>query len=110
LLAGLVLAVTAGRVWQGAGVPFGLPALATLEVLLPFVGWMLMSLAVHVVVQQKVAGHLLVIAGWAFVSVVFKAATVSADAGRPTIGWVTVCLLAGSIVLIRWRRETAGEL
>jgi hypothetical protein len=110
LVAGLVIAVTAGLVWQGAGVPFGLPALAASQLLLPFVAWMLISLAVHVVVQQKVAGHLLVIAGWAFVSVGFKAATVSADAGLPTIGWVTVCLLAGSIVLIRWRRETAGGL
>lgn len=108
LVAGLVLAVTAGLVWQGAGMPRGLPALASTQLLLPFVAWMLMSLAVHVVVQQKVAGHLLVIAGWVLVSVGFDAASVSADAGLPTIGWVAVCLLAGSIVLLRWRRAMAG--
>ena len=110
MVAGLVLAVAAGLVWQGAGVPFGLPALAASLLLLPFVAWMLLSLAVHVVVQQKVAGHLLVIAGWAFASVGFDATAGSADAGLPTIGWVTVCLLAGSIVRTRWRRETAGRL
>jgi len=106
---GLALSVTAGLVWRGAGVPFGLPALATSQLLLPFVAWMLVSLAVHVMVQQKVAGHLLVIAGWALFSVGFDAAMGSADAGLPAIGWVTVCLLAGSIVLARWRRETAGR-
>jgi hypothetical protein len=105
LVTGLVVAVTLGLAWRGAGVPFGLPILAGAQLLLPFIAWMLVSLAVHVLVQQKVVGHLLCISGWALASARFDAATARAGAGVPATGWVAVCLLAGAVVLIRWRRE-----
>jgi hypothetical protein len=109
LVTGLVLAVTLGLAWRGAGVPFGLPPLAGAQLLLPFIAWMLVSLAVHVVVQQKVVGHLVCIAGWTLASARFDAATAAAGAGVPATGWVVVCLLAGSVVFMRWRRETDGR-
>jgi ABC-2 type transport system permease protein len=44
------------------------------RVLLPSIGWLLAALAVHVICQQKLVGHLLCIAGWALASVLGNAA------------------------------------
>jgi hypothetical protein len=51
-----------------------------LWVLLPFVQWLVLSLAVHVALRHKVIAHLVLIAGWV--------AAVALDANGVTSPWV----------------------
>ena len=109
----LVVVLTAASVFgtmAGGGVlEAGVAQSATAQVLVPFVAWMLLSLAVHVVVQQKVVAHLLCIAGWALASVRFGAATASTGAPIAEAWWAVACLLALSVVFGCWRRDGAGR-
>ena len=75
------------------------------DVLWPFASWLILSLAVHVLVRQKVAAHLCCIGGWVLAAVWFGAATSTADALVP--GWVLPAFTVASLCLIRlgWTRH-----
>lgn len=106
----LVAAALAG-VLAGAGVlrdAAGVLAWSAGQVLVPFVRWLLLSLAVHAVVQQKVVGHLLCIAGWV-------AGVLLLGAARPGVvqvpGWVLGASGMVALVIVRtsWVRG-AGRM
>jgi ABC-type transport system involved in multi-copper enzyme maturation permease subunit len=105
----LVLAAGVGGLLATGSVPWALGVLAMAGVLAPFVAWMLVSLVVHVVVRQKVAAHLLCIAGWAVASVRFGAARSGGADAVTGVGWLGVCLLAGCVVLLVWRDDAWGR-
>jgi ABC-2 type transport system permease protein len=90
-------------------VPVALPWVAARSVLLPFVAWMLVSLAVHVLVPHKVMAHLVCIAGWAVASVRFGAVRAGGEGQAPVVGWLAVCLLAVCIVCVVWRGDARGR-
>ncbi len=83
-----------------------------LWVLLPFVQWLVLSLAVHVVIRHKVIAHLTLIAGWV--------AAVALDANGVTSPWLRFAdppaLIAGAALPIReaamralwWSSVSAG--
>ena len=77
-------------------------------VLLPFIAWMLLALAVHVVVQQKVVAHLACIVGWMVVVRVRGSGAVGA--GAADVSWsVAFALLAAMITSwLGWVRGTAS--
>lgn len=108
LVAVLTAASVSGTMARGGVLEADIARSATAQVLVPFVAWMLLSLAVHVVVQQKVVAHLLCIAGWALASVRFGAATASTRAPIAGTWWAAACLLALSVVVGYWRRNGAG--
>lgn len=97
-----------------AGMSFATAVLR--EVMWPFVSWLILSLAVHVVVRQKVAAHLCCIGGWVLAVVWFGAATSAGDSSVP--GWVMpVATLVGLCVIrLGWapqrgrRVRSAGEI
>ncbi len=68
------------------------------NLLVPFVLWMLLTLFVHAVVQQKVVGHLLCIGGWVFAIVVFDAALAAPN----TVPIVVQLLVGGSAIIAVW--------
>ncbi len=106
----LLVVASGGGVTVATGVvPVALPWVAAASVLLPFVAWMLVSLAVHVLVQHKVMAHLLCIAGWTMASVRFGAATAGGAGRIPVAGWLAVCLLAVCIVRVVWRGDARGR-
>lgn len=74
------------------------------SVLLPFVSWMMVALAVHVAVQQKVVAHLVCIAGWVLGVLLLGAA----DGGTraPTMIWPILIggMLSAALALALWRR------
>jgi ABC-2 type transport system permease protein len=82
LVLALLTAVVVGvRLRHGAVAPLGAVAIGgALWVLLPFVQWLVLSLAVHVAVRHKVIAHLMLIAGWV--------AAVALDANGVTSPWV----------------------
>lgn len=73
-------------------------------ILLPFVTWLLVALAVHVVVQQKVVAHLVCIAGWVLGVLLFGAVDGGAELRVSAWRLLTVAALAGAVVLRFWRR------
>jgi len=82
LVAALVSAALAG-LWMRHGASPSPSALAiggALWVLLPFVQWLVLSLAVHVAIRHKVIAHLALIAGWV--------AAVALDANGASSPWV----------------------
>ncbi|MDZ7631207.1 MAG: hypothetical protein U5K74_07635 [Gemmatimonadaceae bacterium] len=84
-----------------------LPALVSVvasRVALPFVVWMLVALAVHVVVQQKVVGHLLLIAGWVLAAVFAGAATPGEDGASAPGVWGAMVVIALAITRRGWVR------
>lgn len=109
LVAVLTAASVFGTMAGGGVLEAGVARSATSQVLVPFVAWMLLSLAVHVVVQQKVVAHLLCIAGWALASVRFGAATATTSAPIAGSWWAVACLLAVSVVCGCWRRDGTGR-
>jgi ABC-type transport system involved in multi-copper enzyme maturation permease subunit len=106
----LLLLAAGGGVTVATGVvPVALPWMAAGGVMLPFVTWMLVSLAVHVLIQHKVMGHLVCIAGWAVASVRFGAVRAGGDGRVPAVGWLAACLLAVCIVRALWRGDAPGR-
>ncbi len=71
----------------------------------PFVLWLLISLAVHVCIRQKVAGHLLLITGWVLVVLLGRDGPGGSRAGgAPGLaagGVIAVAALA--VVFLQWR-------
>ncbi len=103
----LLLSAAAGlAVMTGAG---QLPIVSTLlrevaaGVLGPFVVWMLVALAVHVLVQHKVVSHLLCIAGWVLAVLLAGAAEPGASQ-LPVPAQVAVAVLALAVARWRWPR------
>jgi ABC-2 type transport system permease protein len=82
LVSALLVAATLGAMLrQRAPVSIGPLVLGGgLWVLLPFVQWLVLSLAVHVALRHKVIAHLVLIAGWV--------AAVALDANGVTSPWV----------------------
>ncbi|MCC7054713.1 MAG: hypothetical protein IT355_15685 [Gemmatimonadaceae bacterium] len=109
---GVVVGLLAVAAAVGAGLGAGVvPDVAWLSarvvagVLAPFVGWMIASLAVHVLVQQKVVAHLLCIAGWVLAVMLLGAARAEGAAVGP---WMVtgVMLLAATAIRVGWVRGT----
>jgi ABC-type transport system involved in multi-copper enzyme maturation permease subunit len=75
------------------------------RLLAPFVSWMLISVAVHVSIRQKVIGHLVLIAGWVGV-VLLSGSADSGGSGAGMPGWTSGGLVAGATVVVFafWRR------
>ena len=73
-------------------------------VLVPCIGVLLVSLAVHAVVQQKAAGHLLLIAGWVGAALVSTAGTSTAAGQKSAV--IVSAAVAMSLAATRlcWRR------
>jgi len=103
----LLLAAVAGLAAMGGSRQgLALPALvaATVQgVLGPFVLWMVLALAVHSVVQQKVAAHLLCIAGWVGAVLLAGAATPGEGQLAPQVA--AGVALASVMVAVRWWRR-----
>lgn len=74
------------------------------SVLAPFIGVLLVSLAVHAAVQQKVAGHLLLIAGWVSASLVGTAAAVSGAGSKSGVTWGVMVAISLAATRVCWRR------
>jgi ABC-2 type transport system permease protein len=75
-------------------------------VLAPFVVWMLLALAVHTLVQQKVAAHLLCISAWVVAVLWSRAAAMPANGdqlGRWWLLWAPLC------VVVSWHAWARGE-
>lgn len=114
----LVTASVAAMLGTGGGIDAGRVLLdGGLRVGVPFVGWLLVALAVHAVIQQKVAAHLLLIAGWVVAVLAANAATAPPD-GVAVWRWVLVApvaLLVSGLAWVRgarrggeWRRVLPG--
>ncbi len=106
----VILLTTVAAVAAALGAHRAVPSLPLLHqsatrLLVPFVSWMLISVAVHVTIRQKVIGHLLLIAGWVVVVLLAGSATLG-TAGGNMPGWVSGALVAGAIAVVfaRWRR------
>ncbi len=78
--------------------------------LVPFIAWMLVALAVHVVVQQKVAAHLVCIVGWVVVVRIQGSVTVGAGSADMAWGVVVVLPAAMFIAWLGWVRGERGSL
>lgn len=100
----LAVAAAAGVAAGGGGMAAGVLLVAWHAVLLPFLAWMLLALAVHVLLQQKVVAHLVCIAGWAVASVHFGAATPAVGTEMAPWHWTVTCLLAVCVVCVSWTR------
>ncbi len=75
-------------------------------VLVPFWGWLLVSLAVHVVVQQKIVGHLCLIAGWVLASLFLGAAVTPGGPRASMTLWVLVGAVSLAVSVVGWARGT----
>ena len=75
-------------------------------VLFPFVAWMLLAMAVHVLVQQKVMAHLICIAGWVLAVLTSRIAAAPLDGDGLSRWWVVCSVVA---VLLSWLGWTRGE-
>lgn len=73
-------------------------------VAVPFAGWMLVSVSVQVLVQQKLAAHLLVIAAWTVAVLGTGGAAASSDVLIPHAGWAIVAVLAMVVSGLGWVR------
>lgn len=109
LVIALVLAASCGGL---IGNPVGIDAgtivrRASGEILSPFIGWMAVSLLVHVVVRHKVAAHLLCIAGWVLAVVWLGAAEPRAEAAQWF--WPLATMLALVVVRAVWHRDGVGK-
>ncbi len=103
LLAGVAGAATVMAVGRAIEwVPL-MVAVAT-QVAVPFVGWMLLALLVHVLVQQKVVAHLLVIAGWVLAVLASGGSAATGDVQVPARVWLTVVLVSGVVSALGWMR------
>ncbi|MBC7843914.1 MAG: hypothetical protein H7099_16450 [Gemmatimonadaceae bacterium] len=74
------------------------------SVFAPFVLWMLLSLAVHVVVQQKVAAHLCCIAMWVFGVLTAQISALPGGGDRAGWRWLVYGALAVSVSWLGWVR------
>jgi ABC-2 type transport system permease protein len=95
-----------------AGVPIDVAAFAAtlcMGVALPFAGWFSVALLVHVLVQQKVVGHLLVIAGWVVAVLVSGGGLATSDVGVPGAVWVGLLLLTLAVSRLSWVRGVSRE-
>ena len=99
-----LLAAMAGARAAGDLRTFNVAILQT--VLLPFIAWMLLSLAVHVVVQQKVAAHLICIAAWVLAVLMSRVAAAPTAGGDRLSGWWAAWVAAA--LLITWRGWARG--
>jgi hypothetical protein len=99
-------AALAGTLASRGAVPMqaGLARAAVVTLLVPFVVWMLLSLAVHVVVQQKVVGHLLCIAGWVLAILMSRVAASPAGGDHPGGWWVVAGVGAAVVAWLGWVR------
>ena len=75
-------------------------------VLFPFIAWMLLAMAVHVLVQQKVVAHLICIAGWVLAVLSSRIAASPLDSDRLSRWWVVCSVVA---VLLSWLGWARGE-
>lgn len=72
---------------------------------MPFVVWMLISLAVHVSVRQKVIGHLTLITGWVLAVLVAGTGEIGSGENVSAWAWGGVGAVALAVVFVRWRRD-----
>lgn len=88
-----------------AGVPFA--GAVVRDVMWPFASWLILSLAVHVLVRQKVAAHLCCIGGWVAAALWLGAAT--ASDGVAVAGWVmpAATLVSLGVIWFGWTRRRA---
>ncbi len=128
LVAALVVAAWLGALTRHGLVVAPLPMLAgaALWIFVPFVQWLLLSLAVHVAIRHKVIAHLMLIAGWVG-AVALDANGVSspwvrfadppaiesglplpfADAAWRAAWWSTVSAVLFALTVLGWRRATS---
>jgi hypothetical protein len=77
-------------------------------VLLPFVSWMCVAAAVHVLLQQKVVAHLVCIAGWVLAVALWREVATGRGAALPWAATVGVAVGSGVIVWAAWVRGADG--
>lgn len=82
---------------------------AARTVLLPFALWMLLALAVHSVLQQKVAAHLLCIGAWVAAVLASRVAALPTDGDRFGPGGVLCAVLAVVVSWLSWVRGEPGS-
>ena len=100
-------AALCGVVRSGSMVEFGVLLRSLGEaVLVPFMTWTVLALAVHVLVQQKVAAHLLCIVGW--MGAVWLGDGLAASADRRHVSWWLVLPFAGALTIV-WLGWVRGE-
>ncbi len=77
---------------------------------IPFLVWMLMSLAVHVSIRQKVIGHLTLITGWVLAVLIAGTGEIGSNGGNvPAWAWGGVAAVALAVVVACWRRSGAWQ-
>lgn len=101
----LAFSAAAAAVSLGAAVsPAAIGGTVLLTVLAPFVLWMLVSLGVQALVQQKAVAHLLCIAGWVVASALVQGGTLPAEGDRVSeVGWMAAALML-VVARLAWRR------
>jgi ABC-2 type transport system permease protein len=73
-------------------------------VMLPFAMWMVVALGVHALVQQKVIGHLLCIAGWVVAVLTVRIDAVPAAGDHLGGWWLVVAAVALGVTWLGWVR------
>lgn len=101
--------IACAGVWLGAGRPpdgVHVAAVAITVIGMDFIVWMLVALAVHVVLQQKVAAHLVCIAAWV-VGAIFLGAAEAGERSAPV--WLSGAAGVAALVVARvgWVRREA---
>ncbi len=72
---------------------------------IPFVVCTLIAVAIHVLIGQKVIGHLILIMGWVLTVLMAGTGDVASDGGKvPAAAWGAVVAVALCVVFARWRR------
>jgi hypothetical protein len=83
------------------------------HVLLPAIEWLLLSLAVHALTQQKLVGHLLCIAGWVVAATFWNAAVPSELNRAPGVNLPVLfmsLLAVGAVVGVFWQRGSGSRI
>ena len=102
-------AAAAAMLGAGGGVqPVAFVGEAASRVLLPFIIWFCLSLAVHVAVQQKIVAHLCCIAAWVLL-VVARGTADAPDAAPVWFAAVLPILISLMVVLLGWQRGVTGS-
>ena len=71
---------------------------------IPFLVWMLISVAVHVIIREKVTGHLTLITGWVLAVLLAGSGEIGSGGAVSAGAWGGAGALALGVIFARWRR------
>jgi ABC-2 type transport system permease protein len=104
VLLGATAMVGAMLATHAAGEPWRFVVAICAHVAVPFTGWLLLAVLVHVLVQQKVAAHLLLIAAWVVAVVVSDGTLATSNPRLSLLQWASLAVLAVLVSGLGWTR------